>query len=157
MDTRNPRDRIWLHMHDTERMTRYYSQRSRQLDNKHKLLTYPVALLPVLAIFVLQTEWDQKYLTASLVLLVAAAVELALLHFGTGGDIKAAKIMANQTARLAEEWRRLWIDQRRDNIVQWIELLEGQTEQITSESISYKEKLNQKCFDEVEHEFAYKF
>ena len=71
--------------------------------------------------------------------------------------MKAAKIIGNQSARLAEDWRLFWIDQERNNIVQWIESLERQTVQITAEGVSYKEGLNDECFEEVEHEFSYKF
>ena len=157
MEMRNPRDRIWLNMHNTERMARYFSRRSEQLEMRHKMLTFPIALIPIVAIAILQFEWESKYLAASVILLIAAVLELALIHFGSGGDVKAAKIMGNQAARLAEEWRRLWVDQRRDSLVQWIELLEGQTSQITAEGISYRKRLNDECFEEVEYEFAYKF
>lgn len=157
MDMADTRDRIWLNMHNTERMARYFSRRSQQLKMRHKLLTFPVALIPVVAIVVLQFEWQSKYLASSIILLVAAVLELALLHFGSGNDVKAARFMGNQAARLAEDWRRLWIDQKRENIVQWVEVLERQTSQITSEGVSYDEKLNEECFEEVEYEFAYKF
>ena len=157
MDIANTRDRIWLNMHNTERMAKYFSRRSRQLEKKHNWLTFPLILIPALAIFVLQLEWQYKFEASSIILLIAAVLELTLLHFGSGQDVKAAKYMSNQSAKLSNDWKKLWIDQGRDNIVEWIEMLEGQTDQITSESVSYKEKLNEECFEEVEYEFAYKF
>lgn len=157
MDVSNPRDRIWLNMHNTERMARYFSRRSSQLEMRHKIFTFFVAVIPVIAIAILQLDLEGKYWLASGVLVVAAVIEIALIHFGSGGDVKAAKIIGNQAARLAEDWRLLWIDQKRDNIVQWIELLERQTVQITAEGVSYREELNDECFEEVEHEFSYKF
>ena len=157
MDVSNPRDRIWLNMHNTERMARYFSRRSRQLELRHKTFTFFVAVIPVIAIAILQLDWENKHVVASGVLTAAAVIEIALIHFGSGGDVKAAKVIGNQAARLAEDWRLLWIDQGRNNIVQWIESLERQTVQITAEGVSYKEDLNDECFEEVEHEFSYKF
>lgn len=162
MDIRRPRDRIWDNLRETERLKRYYSRRSRQLDLQHKWLTFPIAAIPVLAVVILQGEGQNRHLTASYMVIIAAILELALLHFGSGGDVKAAKIMGNQTTALAKQWRNLWFNQDRDDIMKWIEAMELLTDRAIDEPISHfkfrgKNYLDIKCAEEVNDVLVRKF
>ena len=154
MNVSKPKDRIWDNWRESERRARYYSRRSRHLEKQHKWLTFPIALVPVAAVAILQVEWEHKLVVTTVFLTVGAVLELALLHFGSGGDIKAAKIMGNMNTELARQWRKLWIDQKRNNVVQWIEELEALSEQSTAESISHsvrkgENRLSNQCAEET--------
>ena len=157
MDMRTPRDRIWYHMHNTERMSRYYARRSRALAKRHKIYTFLVAAIPVVAIATLGFNWEYKEWLASGILLVAALIEVAVIHFGVGSDVKAARIMGLQAGKLSEQWRKLWLDQERADVLSWIEFLEDQTKHVGIESIPYDNKLSAQCHREVIREFATQF
>ena len=162
MDMRKPRDRIWRNMLNAKRLSLYYSRRTQQLEKRHKLITFSIALIPVIAIALLQLEWEFKYVAAAALLFVAAVVEVAVIHFGSGGDVKAAKIMANQTTEIAYQWSQLWIDQNRDDIMRWIEMLERATQTITTESISHQKRkgenhLDTQCAEDAKHELTLLF
>ena len=157
MDLANSRDRIWNSMHRAERMSRYYSKRSRQLDFRYKVITFVIALIPLAALALYQTEVKYSEWSVPILLSVAGFCEFALIHFGLGGDTKAAKVMANQSTELAQQWRVLWIDQNREDIVKWIESLERQAIAITTESIPYREDVNDECFEETKYVLASQF
>lgn len=162
MNVKNPKERIWNNLRNAERMSRYYSRRSQQLDSQYKWITFPIAFIPVAALVILQGDWENKYELASIILFVTAVLEVSLLHFRIGGDIKAAKVTANQTTKLAQEWRKLWIDPDRDNIVHLIELLEGITVYATAESIShprflFKNRLRNQCAKDANHALSIQF
>lgn len=157
MDSRKTRDRLWFGMLNAERMSRYYTRRSEQLDSRYKGITFGIALLPLIALALYQSGLPHTKWIVPVILSVAGFAELALIHFGLGSDTKAAKIMANQTTELAQQWRRLWIDQNRDGIREWIEMLETQEKTITAESIPYREDVNLECAKEAKHGLAIQF
>lgn len=163
MNIAKPRDRIWFNMLNTERMSRYYSRRYESLKKQHLIFTFIVAVVPVVAIAILQLDLKNKEGVASLILIAAALLEIALIHFGSGGDIKACKVMGNQNAELAKHWRHLWVDQHRPDVLPMIETLESISTQAMSESISHfdwfwaRDKLYNKCAEETNSDFKREF
>ena len=162
MSIQNPRNRIWDNLRNTERMALYYSKRSRQLEKDHKWLTFPNALIPVVAVFVSQQAWESRFWIASIILFAGAVLQLALLHFGSGGDVKAAKIMGNLNAELAQHWKKLWIEQKHINITLQIEMLESIGNQTTTEPIAHhtrkgENRLNTQCAKDVNHALSIQY
>ena len=111
MDTRNPRDRIWINMHDTERLSLYYSRRSEKLVSRQNRITFAATAVLIVAIGLFQIEWEYAIELASGLLFIAGFCEAAIIHFRTGEDIKAARIKASLASEVAYQWRLLWIDQ----------------------------------------------
>ena len=157
MDLRKPRERIWFGMLNAKRMSLYYSKRSRQLEIRYKVITFFVALIPVIALGLLLSEFPLPIWIVPTILFCAGLCEIALIHFGLGSDTKAAKVMANQTTEIAKQWRQLWIDQDRHDIEQWIEVLESQEIAITAEEIPYKENVSMECAREAKRVLAIQF
>lgn len=157
MDISKPRDRIWYFMHKTERLSRYYSKRTRQLDIRFKLITLALTLIPALALALPQLPWSYPNWLIPTALVLVGLSEMAIIHFGVGGETKAAKIMANQTTELARQWRWLWIHQDRTDVERWSEMLESQLEAAVAEPIPLQKKLNEKSFEETENAFAVQF
>lgn len=157
MDLRKPRHRIWNGLKRTERMSLYYSRRSRQLEKKFKGIVYVLTALPALAFGLAQFDWEIPNWVIPLVLVLVGIAQIAVIHYGVGNDIKAAKIMAHQSRELASQWRELWINQDRPNITQWIDVLERQAIVLTTEEIEYDEEVNDECFEEVEDALAAQF
>ena len=157
MNSTKPRDRIWFNMLNAERMYRYYSRRSQQLDARYKRITYGITVIPLVAFALFGLEWQYANWVASALLFVAGLCEVWIIHEGLGGDIKAAKIMANQTTELAQQWRWLWINQKRADTTRWIEMLERQTQAVTMESIPYREDVSAECAKEAKYGLAVQF
>ena len=136
MNITNTSDRIWLHLLNTERLTRYYSKRSKQLESRQRWVAFSVAIPIFVSLWLYQSDWDGTNTLASILLFFTGIFEAAVIRFGTGGDVKAAKIVSIQTNELAQQWRRLWRNQHRSDIEQWVDVLEVLTIRATSEQIS---------------------
>ena len=164
MNISNASDRIWHNLRNMERLSRYYSRRSRQLEIRQKIISFVVVVPLLIAVGLFQTGWENAAEITSALLFVTGICEAAIIHFGLGGDIKAAKIASNQTGELAQQWRKLWIDQHRADIVQWIDVLESLTVRATSEIISHptvnlkrKNYLDIECAKEAKHALQRQF
>ena len=162
MDIRNPRDRIWDNLRNAERLSLYYSRRSEQLATRQRRITFVVAFPLLISVALFQLDWNHAIWVALSLLFVTGVCEAAIIHFRIGEDIKASKIKSNQATEVAYQWRKLWIDQNRDNIVLWVELLERMTQQITTESISHSKHrgtnpLNTKCAEDANHALSAQF
>lgn len=156
MNKPNLRKKIWKLMHKTERLSRYYSKRTRQLDTRFKLVTYALTVIPALALALPQFPWYPDWITPA-ALIGVGVCEIAVIHFGIGGDSKAAKVMANQTTELARQWRWLWNHQDRSDTERWSEMLESQLEASVAESIPLHKNTNDESFEETERELAIQF
>lgn len=157
LDLRTPRDRIWFGMLNAKRMSLYCAKRSGQLELRYKVITFFVALIPVVALGLLLSELSLPVWIVPTTLFCAGLCEIALIHFGLGSDTKAAKIIANQTTEIARQRRQLWIDQDRDDIELWIAALESQEIAITTEAIPYRENVSRECAKEAKRVLALQF
>ncbi len=108
MNIRDYRDRVWYNFQNAERASRYYSRLSDKLQTRHKIVTFILAVAPVAAIAMLQSDWDIKQVLVAFILYLVAIIELALIHFDLGGNVKAARIMNVESDRVANQWRKLW-------------------------------------------------
>ncbi len=157
MNTRIPRDKIWYFMHKTERLSRYFSKRTRQLDKRFKLITYVLTAIPALALALPQFDWTYPDWLIPAILVAVGLCEIAVINFGLGGDTKAARIMANQTTALARQWRWLWTNQDRADVAQWSEMLESQLDAAVAESIPLQKSVNDESYEETERALAIQF
>ena len=146
------RKRIWDNWHRSERMSRYYSKRARQISVRFKFFTFGIALVPIFALFLAQSELPYPHWLIPILLSAVGFAQFALIHYELGGDAKAAKIMANQTTELAQQWRDVWNNPDCVDILPWVDKLERHALAITTESIPYREDVNNECFDETENE-----
>lgn len=157
MDMSKPRDRIWYNMLDLNRMARYYSRRSGQLEKLYKGVALVVALIPLVVLGMYQLKWVHATLVGPIVLFAVGLAEFAIIHYDFGGNVKSAKIKSNQSSELAGQWRDLWIEQDRPNRDKWMESLERQKNALMTESIPFSKRLNDKCAKEVKIELPKQF
>ena len=144
-------------MLDANRMSRYYSARASKIDKRYKRATFILVAIPVLALALPNFEFAYPNWLIPIALILAGIGEVAVLHFGMGGDTKAAKIMANQTTELAHQWRWLWVNQQEVDVAPWIEMLERQTAASTTESIHPDKSVSEECAREANHELTFQF
>ena len=176
MNARNVRRKIWTQMHNVERLSIYYSRRSEELVKFQNIITLGVtlSLAAVLGLYQLSgspTEpedlvfsfiVDFAGVAAPVLLFVTGLVEVVIIHLKIGEDIKAAKIKASLAGEVSFQWRRLWDDQYRHDVVQQIELLDRMTHQITAESIWNRKhkgvnRLDERSAEEAKHALAIEF
>ena len=162
MNIRQPRDRIWTNTHNAERLSLYYSRRAEQLAKRQRQITFAVSVPLIVAVALLQLNWAYAFQLVSGLLFLTGLCEAGIIHFRVGEDIRVAKVKAIQANEVAYQWRLLWIDQNRGDIVQWIELLERMNQQITAESILHSKKkgenhLDNKCAEDAKHALAIQF
>ena len=158
IDIRDYRDRVWYHFQNAERASRYYSRLSHKLQTKHRIVTFVLSVAPVAAIALLQSDWQTKQVIAAVILWSVAIIELALIHFDLGGNVKAARIMNVEADRAANQWRKLWYNVDIEEPTAWVDYLEEQTRYMGgSEAIAYDRKLNEQCAREINHEFTQQF
>ena len=158
MNAANPRDRIWDRMVDTERMARYYARRAEMFKASYMRWSFTIVALQVLAIASYQFYpfGGNGPVIAFSLLVVVSLVQAYLLQYAPSVNERAASTMGLQSGKLAEQWRKLWIDYENPNgsrgeIELWIEFLEDQTKHVTVTSIPYDEKTNEECNREAKH------
>ena len=162
VDSRTYEKRVWDNYLNTERAAKYYSRWSHILDRRHKFIAFSTAVISIMTIGILQTDFigdeETKKFAVAFLLLVIGGIELALIHFDFAGNVKVARIYTAEAARLASEWRRLWYAYpNAQEQSYWVNSLETQTRQIALESIGFNKKLSEQCAQEVSDEFKRRF
>lgn len=169
MNAKNPRDRIWDKMVDTERMSRYYARRAQVLENKHLIWSFVNTILFISALstyqldlntlFGIPARWPDHFIPF-LLIFASSVLQAYLLQFSPYRYAKASRVMSLQAGKLVDHWRKLWIDfenDKKESLVLRIETLEDQTRHIAITSVPYNEKTNEICDEEAKSEFAKQF
>ena len=152
-------DRIWDQMHHAFRRGRYYSELSFKLRKKYMWWSFGIFAAPVLALaFVQLIPGEFGKWAVSFLLLFVSIVEVYFALSNLRGDISASRIMGVQFHKLAERWRLLYIEHDREDIVEWIELLEDLTNHMAVEHLESRDPdLNIQSMKDANYEFEQQF
>ena len=157
MDVRNSSDRIWYNMINAERMHRYYSGQTKILKRRYSISSFLIIVLPILVLMIYQLDIQFSNWIIALLLLFISTCGAIVFHFGLARDASVCEIMANQSGKLSEQWRRLWLDQNRHDLESWIRFLEEQTNHLGINVVPYNKDLNNKAAKETLDEYVSQF
>ena len=169
MNAKDPRDRIYDKMVDTERMSRYYARRARALESTHLKLSFVNVVLFLFALASYQADLNTLLKLPSdlpdhfipfLFLFASSVLQAYLLQFSKYQYSKASTVMSLQAGKLVDHWRKLWIDYEngnKENLYFRIETLEDQTRHIAITTVPSDEKTNEICNEEAKSEFSTQF
>ena len=159
MNVREPHDRIWDQMHHALRKGRYYSELSFRLRKKYMWWSFGIFAAPVIALsFVQLTPSSTSNIAIPVLFLFVSIVEVYFALSNLRGDISASRIMGVQFHKLAERWRLLYFQYDREDIVEWIELLEDLTNHIAVEHLESRDPdLNIQSMEDANYEFTQQF
>ncbi|MDE0144083.1 MAG: hypothetical protein OXI80_19505 [Caldilineaceae bacterium] len=154
-----PADRIWDQMHHALRLGKYYSELSFNLRKRYMWWSLFIISAPILALALVQiipaeiSNW-----AISILLLSVSLVEGYIAQSNLRGDISASRVMGVQFHKLAEKWRLLWIQQEREDIEEWIELLEDLTHHLKVEHLSSRDvNLNNQAMEDANYDYEQQF
>ncbi len=174
MDANEVAERIWDQMHDSLRKGKYYSELSLQYRKRYKWIALGINSAPLIALASVQLA---PFLTSSnesgsgqrdpfeisgwivsLILLLVSLAEGYIAQSNLRGDISASRIMGVQFHKLAERWRILYFHQDRENIVEWVELLDDLTNHMAVEHLEIRNSdLNEQCMKDANYELSQRF
>lgn len=144
---------IWRNLKETEARSLYYKERARQLDNRYRRITFGIALIPLVALALFQSGLPHTDWIVPVLLSIAGFAQFSSIHFEWGGDVLAAKIKANQTAELAQQWQWLWFNKKRNDVTRWMTMLKEQGDELEKESIPERKDVRDEMKKKVNEDF----